>query len=83
MTKKKYKFNPDTLSYERIGHSIKEKITKILAFFSSSLVFSLVWVGIVIYFYDTPEQKRFNAKIRSYFRNIIYCSKIWIGLKMC
>jgi len=57
MTKKKYKFNPDTLSYERIGNSIKEKITKILAFFSSSLVFSLVWVGIVIYFYDTPRTK--------------------------
>ena len=57
MTKKKYKFNPDTLNYERIGNSIKEKITKIIAFFSSSLVFSLVWVGIVIYFYETPRTK--------------------------
>ncbi len=57
MTKKKYKFNPDTLNYERIGSSIKEKITKIIAFFSSSLVFSLVWVGIVIYFYETPRTK--------------------------
>ena len=57
MTKKKYKFNPETLNYERIGISIKEKITKIIAFFSSSLVFSLVWVGIVIYFYETPRTK--------------------------
>lgn len=57
MTKKKYKFNPETLNYERIGISIKEKITKIVAFFSSSLVFSLVWVGIVIYFYETPRTK--------------------------
>jgi murein DD-endopeptidase MepM/ murein hydrolase activator NlpD len=57
MTKKKYKFNPETLNYERIGISIKEKLTKILAFFSSSLAFSLIWVGIVIYFYETPRTK--------------------------
>jgi murein DD-endopeptidase MepM/ murein hydrolase activator NlpD len=57
MTKKKYKFNPDTLNYERIGSSIKEQITKIVAFFSSSLVLSLVWMGIVIYFYETPRTK--------------------------
>lgn len=57
MTKKKYKFNPETLNYERIGHSIKEKLTRIIAFFSSSLAFSLIWVGIVIYFYETPRTK--------------------------
>ncbi len=57
MTKKKYKFNPETLNYERIGISIKEKLTRILAFFSSSLAFSLIWVGIVIYFYETPRTK--------------------------
>lgn len=57
MTKKKYKFNPETLNYERIGISIKEKLTRIIAFFSSSLAFSLIWVGIVIYFYETPRTK--------------------------
>ena len=57
MAKKKYKFNPDTLSYERIGISIKEKSAKLLAFFSSSLAISLVWVGLVIYFYETPRTK--------------------------
>ncbi|MGE0018351.1 MAG: M23 family metallopeptidase [Draconibacterium sp.] len=62
MTKKKYKFNPETLNYERIGHSIKEQITKIIAFFSSSLVLSLVWVGIVIYFYETPKTKELQRE---------------------
>jgi len=41
MVKKKYRFNPDTLNYERIGLSIKEKLTKIIAYFTSSLAFSL------------------------------------------
>ena len=57
MVKKKYKFNPDTLNYERIGFSIKEKVTKILAYFSSSIAFSLILVVVVIYFYETPRTK--------------------------
>ncbi len=57
MVKKKYRFNPDTLNYERIGFSIKEKTTKLLAYFSSSLAFSLLVVAVVIYFYETPRTK--------------------------
>ncbi len=57
MAKKKYKFNPDTLSYERIGISIREKLTKLLAYFSSSLAFSLLIVVVVINAYDTPKTK--------------------------
>jgi hypothetical protein len=57
MAKKKYKFNPDTLSYERVGISIKERATKILAYFSSSLAFSLLIVIIIINSYETPKTK--------------------------
>lgn len=57
MVKKKYRFNPDTLNYERIGISIKEKTGRIIAYFSSSLVFSLVLVFVVVYFYETPRTK--------------------------
>ncbi len=57
MVKKKYRFNPDTLNYERIGISIKEKSAKLIAYFSSSLVFSLVLVFVIVYFYETPRTK--------------------------
>lgn len=57
MAKKRYRFNPDTLNYERIGISIKEKLTKLLAYFSSSLAFSLVLVVIILYFNDSPRTK--------------------------
>lgn len=57
MVKKKYRFNPDTLNYERIGISIKEKTAKIIAYFSSSLIFSLVLVFVIVYFYETPRTK--------------------------
>jgi murein DD-endopeptidase MepM/ murein hydrolase activator NlpD len=65
MTKKKYKFNPDTLSYERVGISIKERATKILAYFSSSLALALLLVVIVINAYETPKTKALRRENQS------------------
>ncbi len=57
MAKKKYKFNPDTLSYERVGISLKEKSAKVLAYFSSSLALALIIAVLVINAYETPKTK--------------------------
>ncbi|MBN2636654.1 MAG: M23 family metallopeptidase [Prolixibacteraceae bacterium] len=57
MAKKKYKFNSDTLSYERIGISFREKITKLLAYFSSSLALALLIVIVILSAYETPRSK--------------------------
>jgi len=62
MTKKRYRFNPDTLNYERIGISIKEKFTKVLAYFSSSLAFSLIIAVAALYFYESPKTKALNRE---------------------
>lgn len=66
MAKKKYKFNPDTLSYERIGISFRERTTKILAYFSSSLALALIIVVVVLNSYETPKTralKRENQRL--------------------
>ncbi|SHF00294.1 Peptidase family M23 [Mariniphaga anaerophila] len=57
MAKKKYKFNPDTLSYERVGISFKEKSGKILTYLSSSLALALIMVVVFLNFYETPRSK--------------------------
>ncbi len=57
MARKKYKFNPDTLSYERVGISLKERLTKLLAYFSSSVAFALIIVVIFLSLYETPRTK--------------------------
>lgn len=57
MAKKKYKFNPDTLNYERVGISIKEKAGKILAYFASSFAMALIIVVVFLNFYETPKSK--------------------------
>jgi len=66
MAKKKYKFNPDTLSYERIGISNKEKLGKILTYISSSLALAIIMVVIFLSYYETPRSrmlKRENQKL--------------------
>lgn len=57
MTKKKYKFNSDTLSYERVGISFKEKAGKITAYISTSLAIALIMVFAFLSFYETPRTK--------------------------
>jgi hypothetical protein len=57
MIKKKYKFNPDTLSYERVGISIRERLGKILTYLSSSLGLALIIVVIFLNYYETPRSK--------------------------
>lgn len=57
MAKKKYKFNPDTLSYERVGISFREKFSKIFTYLSSSLALALIIVVVFLNFYETPRSK--------------------------
>ncbi len=57
MAKRKYKFNPATLSYERIGISLKEQIFKVLAYLSSSLALAIIIVIVFLNYYETPKAK--------------------------
>ncbi len=57
MVKKKYKFNPDTLSYERVGISIRERLGKILTYLSSSLALAIILLIVFLNYYETPRSK--------------------------
>ncbi len=57
MAKKKYKFNPETLSYERVGISIREKSRKIITYLSSSFALTLIMVVVFLNYYETPRSK--------------------------
>lgn len=57
MAKKKYKFNPESLSYETIGLSIKERLTKLIAYVTSSFSLSVAFIIIFLNFYDTPKTR--------------------------
>jgi hypothetical protein len=57
MAKRRYRFNPETLSYEQHGVSFRERFTRFITYFSSSLAFSIVLVIVILNFYETPDAK--------------------------
>ena len=66
MAKKKYKFNPDTLSYESVGLTWKSKLGKAVTYLSSSLALALIMVVVFVNIYETPKSKalkRENQKL--------------------
>ncbi len=57
MSKIKYKFNPETLTYQRIEKTLKSKLLRFFYSLLSAVFFAIV--GIVIYtmFFDSPKEK--------------------------
>jgi len=57
MAKPKYKFNPDTLLFEKVKYSFKQQMYRFLPFFSVTLIFSLV---ILFFGYEYIESPKIN-----------------------
>jgi hypothetical protein len=66
MEKTKFRYNPLTLSYERIEEPFSKKLAKIAIRFGFSLLIAAVFIGTFSVFFDTPKEKilkRNNAEI--------------------
>lgn len=66
MAKVKYKFNPETLSYDKVERNLKSNINRILLFFSASIVLAVILVVVFLQFYETPQMrslKRENQRL--------------------
>lgn len=57
MAKVKYKFNPETLSYDKVELSFKVKLKRFLTYLSSSVVLAIVMVVVFLNYYETPKMK--------------------------
>lgn len=75
MAKKKYKFNPETLSYESVGLTWRSKIGKIFTYLSSSLALALIMVVVFLQFYETPKSKALKRENRKLLTQYTLLSK--------
>ena len=57
MARIKYRFNPATLSYDKIITTAKERITKFGIMFAASIVIAVVYYAIFSRIYDTPKER--------------------------
>jgi murein DD-endopeptidase MepM/ murein hydrolase activator NlpD len=68
MAKVKYKFNPETLSYDKVERNLKSKINRFLLFSSTSIMVSIILSVVFLQFYETPKMrslKRENRRLLS------------------
>jgi Peptidase family M23 len=59
----KYKFDPDSLSFDKIKLGIKAVLLRILAYFIGSLIFALIYWVIFASFFDSPKEKALKHEV--------------------
>lgn len=62
MGKTNYRFNPDTLSFDKIERSIKTLLRIILGYLSTGLVSGVIFFFIFLQFFDPPQTKRLKRQ---------------------
>jgi murein DD-endopeptidase MepM/ murein hydrolase activator NlpD len=62
MAKAKYRYNPHSLSYDKIELSFKAKFWRFAMFFGASLFMSVVIYGITYTYIDSPKEKQLKTE---------------------
>jgi len=57
MAKVKYRYNPETLSYDVITTSVKENLKRFAISFIASIVIAVIYFAVYSYYYDTPKER--------------------------
>lgn len=68
MAKAKYRYNPHTLSYDKIELTLRDKIVRSFMFLGAGLVIGVVIYGLAYSFIDSPKEKQLkvdNAQLLS------------------
>lgn len=63
MAKTKYKFNPESLRFDRIELTIRERLLRYLAFLVGSLIIAIFYGTLFFIFIDSPKEKSLKREI--------------------
>ncbi|MEX1192423.1 MAG: M23 family metallopeptidase [Brumimicrobium sp.] len=63
MVKTKFRYNPDTLSYEKVNRSFGGQILRGLIFIAPTLVLSIAFGFLIAYRIDSPKEKKLKAEM--------------------
>jgi murein DD-endopeptidase MepM/ murein hydrolase activator NlpD len=59
----RYKFNPDSVSFDKIRLGITALLLRFLAYFIGSLIFALIYWIIFASFFDSPKEKALKREV--------------------
>ncbi len=63
MARTKYKYNPDSLSFDEINLTFKERFLRFFAYFIGSLLLALVYGGLFTVMFDSPKEEALKREI--------------------
>ena len=63
MAKTKYKYNPDSLSFDLIRLSFRERFLRFLAYFIGSVMLAVVYGALFTVLVDSPKEKALRREI--------------------
>jgi murein DD-endopeptidase MepM/ murein hydrolase activator NlpD len=64
MPRTKYKFNPESLSFDKIRLGIGEILMRFLAYFTGSVLIAVVYWIIFAAFFDSPKEKALEREVQ-------------------
>jgi murein DD-endopeptidase MepM/ murein hydrolase activator NlpD len=59
----KYKFNPDSLSFDRVSLGIRALLFRFLAYFTGSVIVALIYWMIFASLFDSPKEKALKREV--------------------
>jgi murein DD-endopeptidase MepM/ murein hydrolase activator NlpD len=59
----KYKFNPESLSFDKIRLGIRTLLLRLLAYFVGSVLIAVIYWGVFASFFDSPKEKALKREV--------------------
>ena len=57
MTKNKYRFNPESLKFDKVRTSVQRTVVKVFSFFTATVAITIVYYSIYSQFFSTPKER--------------------------
>jgi murein DD-endopeptidase MepM/ murein hydrolase activator NlpD len=64
MPRTKYKFNPDSLSFDKIRLGVRALLLRFMAYFVGSVIIAVLYWGIFASFFDSPKEKALEREVQ-------------------
>ncbi len=64
MAKEKFKFNPESLKYDKVDLNTSDKLLKVLGYFAGSLLLAVLYILVFSHFFGTPSERKLRRENR-------------------
>lgn len=75
MAKSKFKYNPETVSYEKVDNSLLAKIKRLTPHVLGSLFFGVILVALFFFVFDSPKEKTLKREKEEILANYQFLNK--------